>query len=273
MCDAAAAGVKIAAAAGQRQHLGEFVFPDDPGKIDSYCSDFRTSATTLAHHSITRGVNCFLQETVEMTEPAKKRRVVRPPQSQQPQTIHTTPRSLTSATRFTASVNQDGTSPSENRYSTSSHTLPHETVPLAFPLDNSLLHYPYSHPGFLIPETAAADPLSTQVGGVPPLPFVGGIQAQLYAGVDTRQSVNPPSTAETGQYQNQRGVLETFLPVSTLNYDTDEFSALDPEDLWRDVSLYRLDGGVSLTTPAVVGAADVWSRKRGSFSPCWSPTP
>ncbi|KAH6634685.1 fungal-specific transcription factor domain-containing protein [Chaetomium sp. MPI-SDFR-AT-0129] len=167
-----------------------------------------------------------------MSEPARKRRAVGPPQSQQPQTIHITPRSLTSETHVTAYGNQIGISPSTN-----------------------------SHTDFVIPGTVPADPFSTQFGGVPSLPLGDGVQAQFYSAGDICQRAL--LTTETGQWQNQGGVPEASLAAPAADYDINELSAFDTEDLWKGVSLYKVDGGVSFTAPTMVGAPNAWSRKRG----------
>ncbi|KAK4141811.1 uncharacterized protein C8A04DRAFT_30656 [Dichotomopilus funicola] len=167
-----------------------------------------------------------------MSDPARKRRAVGPPQSQQPQTIHSMPRSLTSETHVTAYGNQIGIFPSTN-----------------------------SHTNFVIPGTVPVDPFSTQFGGVSLLPLAGGVQPQFYSAGDIGRTAL--LTTETGQWQSQGGVSEASLAAPAADYDINELSGLDTEDLWKGVSLYKVDGGVSFTAPTVVGAPKVCSRKRG----------
>jgi hypothetical protein len=205
-----------------------------------------------------------------MSEPARKRRDRRlPPQwrQHQPQpTTYDTPPSLNSDTHFTANSEPVGVSQSANSYSASSHALSYQNVSPAFPIENPFLPFPHSYPGIFIPEPSGAELLLAHVGNVPlPPSFEGNVQTQFNASGDIGQSV--PLTAVSEPWHNLHGVSGAPLTTPAPDYDPDvSFFTLPPEDIWRDTSLYRLDGGMYLKPRVVVSTADVRSRKRGSCS-------
>lgn len=188
-----------------------------------------------------------------MSEPARKRRDRRLPQWRQRQPPYNTPQSLSTDTSFTANSNPVGASQSAN-------------VPPAFLVENPPLSFFHNYPGVLIPDIPGAKPLLPHFGNVPLLPsFEGDAQTQFNPGGDISESVF--LTAVNEPWQNPHGESEAPLTAPAPDYDPDLlFPTLPAEDIWRDTSLYRLDGGRHLKPYPVVSAADVRSLKRGSCS-------
>ncbi|KAK4449072.1 fungal-specific transcription factor domain-containing protein [Podospora aff. communis PSN243] len=211
---------------------------------------------TKLHPAISWPLRSLPRGTAQMSEPARKRRIVG--SSQWSQHPCSTSQLWSSDSVFTASSDSASATQYGSTDTTSSHS-----VPLHDPLQtvNSPLHHNCS--GFVGPETP--DPL---LDLIPPLsnstsPFCSDTLGR-----------NAPVGFSTGATEGWQDVFENCIAGPADRPDTNLSYALPLEDIWTDTSLYRLDGGTSLMQHSVVSAADVRSRKRGfdKISNDWAST-
>lgn len=188
-----------------------------------------------------------------MSEPARKRRMFGHPQWGQTPSLSSQSFSGSEFT-FTSDATT-GTS-----YSADSSTFPNVDP---FPTDTLPLDvFSYDYPIVTAQGLPVTEAAPLPFDSIPPLLHLHSDAQTQFSG-PSNASLDPSLPTQHEVWQNHQGPPDAPLLTEEPNYDIDVSSTLPLDDIWRNTSLYRLDGGMSFESRPVVSTSDIWSRKRG----------